>query len=107
MDDDGDGVPSLVGLNQPISNFPVLPLQDLTLTKVPLTIITGKPWAAGHTPTALLSYLPGYLGAGKTTLVNYILRKQHGKKIAVILNGLYTPHLLLPKLSLLTPPRVR
>ena len=33
----------------------------------------------------------GYLGAGKTTLVNYILREQHGKKIAVILNGLYTP----------------
>lgn len=48
-------------------------LQDLSLTKVPLTIVTG------------------YLGAGKTTLVNYILKEQHGKKIAVILNGLYTP----------------
>ncbi|KAL8716507.1 MAG: hypothetical protein Q9225_006170 [Loekoesia sp. 1 TL-2023] len=32
----------------------------------------------------------GYLGAGKTTLVNYILREQHGKRIAVILNGLDT-----------------
>ncbi|KAL8662392.1 MAG: hypothetical protein Q9168_008267, partial [Polycauliona sp. 1 TL-2023] len=32
----------------------------------------------------------GYLGAGKTTLVNYILKEQHGKRIAVILNGLYT-----------------
>ena len=30
----------------------------------------------------------GYLGAGKTTLLNYILKEQHGKKIAVILNGL-------------------
>lgn len=30
----------------------------------------------------------GYLGAGKTTLLNYILNEQHGKKIAVILNGL-------------------
>ena len=48
-------------------------LQDFSLTKVPLTIVTG------------------YLGSGKTTLVNYILMEQHGKKIAVILNGLYTP----------------
>lgn len=30
----------------------------------------------------------GYLGAGKTTLVNHIITEQHGKKIAVILNGL-------------------
>ena len=47
--------------------------QDISLARVPLTIVTG------------------YLGAGKTTLVNYILKEQHGKKIAVILNGLYTP----------------
>lgn len=38
--------------------------------KVPITIVTG------------------YLGAGKTTLLNYILTAQHGKKIAVIMNGL-------------------
>lgn len=38
------------------------------LIKVPITILTG------------------YLGAGKTTLMNYILSEQHGKKIAVILN---------------------
>lgn len=37
--------------------------------KVPLTIVTG------------------YLGSGKTTLLNYILTAQHGKKIAVIMNG--------------------
>jgi len=27
------------------------------------------------------------LGAGKTTLLNYILTAEHGKKIAVIMNG--------------------
>lgn len=32
--------------------------------------------------------MPGYLGAGKTTLLNYILTEKHGKKIAVIMNGL-------------------
>jgi G3E family GTPase len=36
--------------------------------KVPVTIVTG------------------FLGAGKTTLVNYILNENHGKKIAVIEN---------------------
>ncbi|KAB8349798.1 hypothetical protein FH972_023811 [Carpinus fangiana] len=43
-------------------------LSDTTLTKVPITIVTG------------------YLGAGKTTLMNYITTAHHGKRIAVILN---------------------
>jgi ABC-type molybdenum transport system ATPase subunit/photorepair protein PhrA len=30
----------------------------------------------------------GYLGAGKTTLLNHILTAEHGKKIAVIMNGM-------------------
>ncbi|KAG1668150.1 hypothetical protein FOA52_005142 [Chlamydomonas sp. UWO 241] len=41
---------------------------DESKTKVPITVITG------------------FLGAGKTTLVNYILTGNHGKKIAVIEN---------------------
>lgn len=47
----------------------------------------------------------GYLGAGKTTLLNYILTAQHGKKIAVIMNGLEGlwldgKHLLTPEQNL-------
>ncbi|KAL2546638.1 Cobalamin biosynthesis CobW-like protein [Forsythia ovata] len=37
-------------------------------------------------PPVGVTVITGYLGAGKSTLVNYILRGQHGKRIAVILN---------------------
>lgn len=74
---DEEEPPNLVEITHPsasaVANPVISQLQDVSLTKVPLTIVTG------------------YLGAGKTTLVNYILKEQHGKKIAVILNGLYTP----------------
>ncbi|EFJ21747.1 hypothetical protein SELMODRAFT_106303 [Selaginella moellendorffii] len=33
-----------------------------------------------------ITIITGYLGAGKSTLVNFILHAQHGKRIAVILN---------------------
>ncbi|KAM7487490.1 hypothetical protein LguiB_024974 [Lonicera macranthoides] len=33
-----------------------------------------------------VTVITGYLGSGKSTLVNYIINGQHGKKIAVILN---------------------
>ncbi|KAH6802048.1 Cobalamin biosynthesis CobW-like protein [Perilla frutescens var. frutescens] len=36
--------------------------------------------------TVGVTVITGYLGAGKSTLVNYILNGQHGKRIAVILN---------------------
>ena len=38
------------------------------LSKIPVTVITG------------------FLGAGKTTILNYVLTVQHDKRIAVILN---------------------
>ncbi|KZV28364.1 COBW domain-containing protein 1-like [Dorcoceras hygrometricum] len=37
-------------------------------------------------PAVGVTVITGYLGAGKSTLVNHILNGQHGKRIAVILN---------------------
>uniref|UniRef100_A0A7N0UDN6 CobW/HypB/UreG nucleotide-binding domain-containing protein n=1 Tax=Kalanchoe fedtschenkoi TaxID=63787 RepID=A0A7N0UDN6_KALFE len=37
-------------------------------------------------PSVGVTVITGYLGAGKSTLVNYVLNAQHGKRIAVILN---------------------
>jgi hypothetical protein len=42
-----------------------------------------EPCDADKTPVTIVT---GFLGAGKTTLVNYILQGDHGKKIAVIEN---------------------
>ena len=54
--------------------------------KVPITIVTGVFSKDSLTVSPLT--MKGYLGAGKTTLMNYILKEQHGKRIAVILNGM-------------------
>jgi hypothetical protein len=40
-----------------------------------------EPSDADKTPVTIVT---GFLGAGKTTLVNYILQGDHGKKIAVV-----------------------
>ncbi len=110
MDIDSDEPPSLVEVNtshaDPAPDPTTTQLKDLSITKVPLTIVTGIPsqrtTAAFQVP--MLNYTTGYLGAGKTTLVNYILKQQHGKRIAVILNGLYTPHPLPPNPPSPAPP---
>lgn len=80
--DDDEAPPDLieVGSNLPEEEKPV---------KVPITIVTGRPEIC-NTPKLKLPVLNsdvGYLGAGKTTLLNYILTAQHGKKVAVIMNG--------------------
>ncbi|KAL2405901.1 Zinc-regulated GTPase metalloprotein activator 1 [Exophiala dermatitidis] len=71
-----DEIPDLVDVSSTAA-APDTSADGSPLNKVPITIVTG------------------YLGAGKTTLLNYILTAEHGKKIAVILNG---------KLSLGRPP---
>ncbi|KAJ0324644.1 hypothetical protein Brms1b_000868 [Colletotrichum noveboracense] len=75
MDFDDDAPPDLVEAGTVVDDD--LPPSDKQI-KVPITIVTG------------------YLGAGKTTLLNYILTAQHGKKIAVIMNGLADPGNLVP-----------
>ncbi|KAF2223813.1 vitamin b12 biosynthesis, cobw-like protein [Elsinoe ampelina] len=70
MDIDDEGPPDLVAVgsrSNAVDNV-AADVEDLQITKVPISIITG------------------YLGSGKTTLMNYILNERHGKKIAVILN---------------------
>ncbi|KAI9795135.1 MAG: hypothetical protein M1816_000157 [Peltula sp. TS41687] len=78
LDSDEEAPPELFDSSREVIEQGVLPnqLDDSSVVKVPISIVTG------------------YLGAGKTTLLNYILGEEHGKKIAVILNGLYTPLLV-------------
>lgn len=47
------------------------------------TIVDEQPGAPPPVPVLLLT---GYLGAGKTTLVNHILTAKHGYRCAVLLN---------------------
>jgi G3E family GTPase len=79
---DDDDVPMLVSENEKaswqaglgldssdsVNNAAKPPVETALADRVPLTVVTG------------------FLGSGKTTLVNRILTAQHGKRIAVILN---------------------
>ena len=63
----------------------------MSRAKVPITV--RAPCHPPRQPRALirlcirrLQVITGYLGAGKTTLVNHILTSKHGRKIAVIEN---------------------
>ena len=95
MNLDEEEPPSLVDVNAS-RNDAVIQDEEAPL-KVPITIVTGNLFMI--LPQLFnnchLSQILGYLGAGKTTLMNYILNTQHGKKIAVILNGNSTTYFLL------------
>ena len=84
--------PTLVSVNSegPADSSPIAPSARATQSKrVPITIITGTLLCFSVYGCKRAYPSIGYLGSGKTTLLNYILKEQHGKKIAVILNGLY------------------
>jgi G3E family GTPase len=51
-----------------------------------MTVTPKIPGAASSTPKIPVTVLTGFLGSGKTTLVNYILTAEHGHRIAVIEN---------------------
>ena len=78
--DDQDGPPDLIETS-------AVPETEEKTAKVPITIVTGGLAALIYSYCASAKTCSGYLGAGKTTLLNYILTAQHGKKIAVIMNG--------------------
>lgn len=93
-DDDDEVVPQLITLDEHLSEQIEARLKgsfedkevdaetaEDNSKKVPITILTGI-----CSPGSNLNN-SGYLGSGKTTLLNYILNEEHGKKIAVILNG--------------------
>jgi len=83
MDVDDELPPDLVQASQDDNSD-----DEEKIVKVPITIVTGMQrqsvFFSSFIPIRLLL---GYLGAGKTTLLNYILTAQHGKKVAVIMNG--------------------
>jgi predicted AAA+ superfamily ATPase len=66
--DDSDVIPDLVDIVDNRPPLSSLVVENTIVKTVPVTIVTG------------------FLGAGKTTFLNFILTEQHEKKIAVILN---------------------
>jgi Ni2+-binding GTPase involved in maturation of urease and hydrogenase len=43
-----------------------------------------------HDPRCPVTVITGFLGAGKTTLINHLLTANHGKKLAIIENEVST-----------------
>ncbi|XP_034201264.1 COBW domain-containing protein 1 isoform X2 [Prunus dulcis] len=72
MEDDEEAPPLAVEIDQPTEPYP----QQQS---------NSSGHKDGDAPVGV-TVITGYLGAGKSTLVNHIINSQHGKRIAVILN---------------------
>ncbi|CAB4264740.1 unnamed protein product [Prunus armeniaca] len=72
MEDDEEAPPLAVEIDQPREPYP----QQQS---------NSSGHKDGDAPVGV-TVITGYLGAGKSTLVNHIINSQHGKRIAVILN---------------------
>ncbi|CAN6675837.1 unnamed protein product [Malus baccata var. baccata] len=72
MEDDEEAPPLAVEIDQPTE--PYSQQQPNSSSRIDDDVSVG------------VTVITGYLGAGKSTLVNHILNSQHGKRIAVILN---------------------
>ena len=51
--------------------------------------MSTPPTSSDHQPSARIpvTVVAGYLGAGKTTLINQLLRDNAGQRLAVLVNG--------------------
>src|SRR5260370_26415921 len=63
-----------------------LGLGDGVLPAVGAPLVSGVIMPESTAPKIAVTVLTGYLGAGKTPLLNRILSENHGKKYAVIVN---------------------
>ncbi|GFZ10892.1 cobalamin biosynthesis CobW-like protein [Actinidia rufa] len=75
MEDDEEEPPIAVEINETLDLAPPTPSDQ-----------SDQRQDIVEAPPVGVTVITGYLGAGKSTLVNYVLNTQHGKRIAVILN---------------------
>lgn len=90
-DDDDDECPALVGVDQAIANSPSTdeqPQRQKKQTKKDEDEEAAllDPELLKTIPVVPLVILSGFLGSGKTSLLQYVLAAEHGMRIAVIVN---------------------
>jgi hypothetical protein len=71
--------------DEPPMAVPLVPITGSQATQRPSELPARAPPAPTRAPIPV-TLITGYLGAGKTTLVNFILTAKHGYRCAVLLN---------------------
>eukprot|EP00037_Helgoeca_nana_P002273 m.32852 g.32852 ORF g.32852 m.32852 type:complete len:422 (+) comp12474_c0_seq2:51-1316(+) len=84
--DDDDECPELVVV-EPVTVTSAQPsMPSAEAIQLPSGAVAAADDNAPPLPKVPVTVVTGFLGSGKTTLMNYILTAQHGRRIAVILN---------------------